>query len=126
MSPRNTAAAIIKMLKEVGCHRLLTTQETLKSLVSDIKTELARDSPGFELAVEEMPPIREIYPKLGHETKDDPFQEYPKPPVRPPMDNVLLYLHSSGSTGFPKSIAETYKIISHWASFREQILHYYR
>ncbi|KDR79161.1 hypothetical protein GALMADRAFT_277673 [Galerina marginata CBS 339.88] len=117
MSPRNTAAAIIKMLKETGCHRLLTTQETLKSLVTEIKTDLARDSPGFELIVEEMPPVHEIYPKMGHETKVDPFEEYPRPSVRPLLDNVLLYLHSSGSTGFPKSIAETFRIMCHWASF---------
>ncbi|KDR77645.1 hypothetical protein GALMADRAFT_1326492 [Galerina marginata CBS 339.88] len=119
MSPRNTAAAIIKMLKETSCHRLLTTQDTLKSLVTEIKTSLARDSPGFELLVEEMPPFHEIYPKMGRETKDDPFEEYPKPAVRPHLDNVLLYLHSSGSTGFPKSIAETFRIMCHWASFRK-------
>ena len=80
---------------------------------------LLKDSPGFELIVEEMPPVLEIYPKLGRETKDDPFEEYPKPAVRPPMDNVLLYLHSSGSTGFPKSIAETFRIMAQWASFRK-------
>ncbi|KAF4610095.1 hypothetical protein D9613_010628 [Agrocybe pediades] len=117
MSPRNTAAAIIKMLKETNCHRLLTTQETLKSLISEIKSELARDSPGFELHVEEMPPIMEIYPKMGRETKDDPFEEYPKVAVRPPLDNTMLYLHSSGSTGFPKSISETFRIFTHWASY---------
>jgi len=120
MSPRNTAAAIIKMLKETNCHKLLTTQETLKSLISEIKSELAADSPGFELQILEMPPLLEIYPKLGRETKGDPFEEYPKVAVRPPLDNTMLYLHSSGSTGFPKSIAETFRIFTHWASFRER------
>ncbi|PPQ80241.1 hypothetical protein CVT25_003501 [Psilocybe cyanescens] len=117
MSPRNTAAAIIKMLKETDCHRLLATQQTLKSLLANIKSELAEKSPGFELTVEEMPAFYDVYPKLGQETKDDPFEEYPRPLVRPPLDNVMLYLHSSGSTGFPKSIAETFKIMVHWASF---------
>jgi acyl-coenzyme A synthetase/AMP-(fatty) acid ligase len=119
MSPRNISAAIIKMLKEVDCHKLLTTRETLKSLVSEIKADLARDSPGFELEVLEMPPVLEIYPKLGKETAQDPFEPYPKPAVRPDANDAVLYLHSSGSTGFPKSIKETYKILAQWASFRK-------
>ncbi|KAF8174554.1 putative aminoadipate reductase [Pholiota molesta] len=82
-----------------------------------IKADLARDSPGFELEVLEMPPVLEIYPKLGKETAQDPFMAYPKPAVRPDVDDAVLYLHSSGSTGFPKSIKETYKILAQWASF---------
>ncbi|KAH9476002.1 putative NRPS-like protein biosynthetic cluster [Psilocybe cubensis] len=117
MSPRNTAAAIIKMLKETDCHRLLSTQQTLKPLLAGIRSELASTSPGFELSIEEMPAFYDIYPKLGCESQDDPFEEYPMPLVRPPLDNVMLYLHSSGSTGFPKSIAETFRIMVHWASF---------
>lgn len=107
------------MLKETDCHRLLTTQETMKSLVTEIKDTLAKDHPGFELVVEEMPPILEIYPKLGKEKPQDPFVEYPKPAVRPSLDSIMLYLHSSGSTGFPKSIPETFRIFCHWASFRQ-------
>ncbi|KAF8955032.1 acetyl-CoA synthetase-like protein [Flammula alnicola] len=117
MSPRNIAPAIIKMLKEVNCHKLLTTQETLKTLVSEIKADLAKDSPEFALEVLEMPPLSKIFPKLGHEKPEDPFEEYPKVAVRPALDDALLYLHSSGSTGFPKSIKETFRIICHWASF---------
>jgi acyl-coenzyme A synthetase/AMP-(fatty) acid ligase len=32
---------------------------------------------------------------------------------------VLIYLHSSGSTGFPKTIRQTFKSMVHWASFRK-------
>ncbi|KAF8154567.1 hypothetical protein B0H34DRAFT_661311 [Crassisporium funariophilum] len=117
MSPRNTAAAIIKMIKETSCHRLLTTQETLRPLISEIRTELAQSQPVYELIIEEMPPLHEIYPKLGVERLTDPFEEYPKRAVRPPLDDIMLYLHSSGSTGFPKSIPETYRAFVHWASF---------
>jgi acyl-coenzyme A synthetase/AMP-(fatty) acid ligase len=121
MSPRNISAAIIKMLKEVDCHKLLTTQGTLKTLVAEIKADLARDSPGFELEVLEMPPVLEIYPRLGREIAEDPFVPYPKAAVRPDLDSAVLYLHSSGSTGFPKSIKETYRILAQWASFRESL-----
>ncbi|KAF8190188.1 acetyl-CoA synthetase-like protein [Pholiota molesta] len=80
MSPRNISAAIIKMLKEVDCHKLLTTQGTLKTLVAEIKADLARDSPGFELEVLEMPPVLEIYPRLGREIAEDPSCPTPKLP----------------------------------------------
>jgi acyl-coenzyme A synthetase/AMP-(fatty) acid ligase len=117
MSPRNTAAAIIKMMKETGCHKILTTQHTLKSLLTEIKAELAKDA--YDVEVVEMPPLYDIYPKLGHETPEDAFEEYPPISVRPDIDNTMLYLHSSGSTGFPKSIRESFRMFCHWASMRE-------
>ncbi|KAF5322455.1 hypothetical protein D9619_001794 [Psilocybe cf. subviscida] len=115
MSPRNSAPAIVKMLKEVSCHKLLTTQETLKSIVTEVVELLEKDN--YALEVIEMPPLFEIFPHLGSETAADPFEEYPKAAVRPGLDDAMLYLHSSGSTGFPKSIKETYRIFCHWAAF---------
>jgi acyl-CoA synthetase (AMP-forming)/AMP-acid ligase II len=35
------------------------------------------------------------------------------------LDDVLLYLHSSGSTGLPKSIPTTFRSVVHWAGQRE-------
>jgi len=96
----------------------------MKSLITEIKETLTKDHPGFELVVEEMPPILEIYPKLGKEKPQDPFVEYPKPAVRPSLDSIMLYLHSSGSTGFPKSIPETFRIFCHWASFRQYFFYF--
>lgn len=115
MSPRNSAPAIVKMLKEVSCHKLLTTQETLKSIVTEVVDLLEKDN--YALEIVEMPPLYEIFPRLGVETAADPFEEYPKAAVRPGLDDAMLYLHSSGSTGFPKSIKETYRIFCHWAAF---------
>ncbi|KIJ33995.1 hypothetical protein M422DRAFT_52206 [Sphaerobolus stellatus SS14] len=103
------------MLKETSCHRLLITQETLKTLVSEIKEILLQDS--YALEVTEMPQLFDIYPKLGHETPVDAFKEYPKASVRPDLDKTLLYLHSSESTGFLKSIRQSFRMICHWASF---------
>ncbi|KAJ3509565.1 hypothetical protein NLJ89_g5155 [Agrocybe chaxingu] len=114
MSPRNTAAATVNMIKETNCHRLITTRETLRPLIDEIATLLAADS--YEISIEEAPPLLEIFPKLGHEKEEDPWEPYPSAP-RPPLDDVLVYLHSSGSTGFPKSIPHTYRAIVHWATF---------
>ncbi|KAF8954562.1 hypothetical protein BDZ97DRAFT_1975945 [Flammula alnicola] len=116
MSPRNTAASIIKLLKDTSCHRLLTTYHTLRPLVDEIRSELTSSDPLYAFTVDEVPPVQEIFPKLGRESLEDPFEEYPHG-VRPPIDDILLYLHSSGSTGFPKTIPQTFKSMVHWASF---------
>ncbi|KZT19307.1 hypothetical protein NEOLEDRAFT_976969 [Neolentinus lepideus HHB14362 ss-1] len=34
------------------------------------------------------------------------------------MDDICMYLHSSGSTGFPKAIPQMNKAILDWCSFR--------
>ncbi|KAF8901178.1 acetyl-CoA synthetase-like protein [Gymnopilus junonius] len=116
MSPRNTAAAIVKMMRDVSSHRLLTTQQTLRPLLGEIQMELSKEATPYNISFEEVPPLSEIFPKLGNETAADPFEPYPKAP-RPPLDNTALYLHSSGSTGLPKTIRHTFKSLSHWAGF---------
>jgi len=118
MSPRNTAAAIIKLLRDTSCHRLLTTQETLRPLITEISSELSSSDSSYDLSIEEVPPLLDIFPELGHEKEEDPFQPYPSG-VRPLVEDVLIYLHSSGSTGFPKTIRQTFKTMVHWASLRE-------
>ncbi|KDR79170.1 hypothetical protein GALMADRAFT_1363110 [Galerina marginata CBS 339.88] len=114
MSPRNTAAAIIKLMRDTASHRLLTTRETLRPLIDEIASVLAAEN--YTLSVEEVPPLAEIFPKLGNEKLEDPFEPYPTAP-RPPLDDTMLYLHSSGSTGLPKTIRHTFRTITHWASF---------
>jgi len=121
MSPRNTAEATINLLKETSCHRLLMTRTTLKPLLDQIQSELASSDPDFTLSIEEIPPLLEIYPKLGHENDQDPFELYPAGP-RPSVDDICAYVHSSGSTGLPKTIPQSYRVFIHWSSFRASAL----
>ncbi|KAF8901181.1 acetyl-CoA synthetase-like protein [Gymnopilus junonius] len=116
MSPRNTAAAVIKLMKDTACHRLITTRETLRPLIDEITAEVSKEETPYSLSIEEVPPLAEIFPNLGIETAEDPFEPYPTAP-RPPLDDVMLYLHSSGSTGWPKTVKQTFRSMVHWASF---------
>ncbi|KAG6878054.1 putative NRPS-like protein biosynthetic cluster [Termitomyces sp. T159_Od127] len=115
ISPRNTPAAIVHLLIKTSCHRLITTSATLSNILNDVKAELPAE---FDLSIEEIPTLHQLYPKLGTETIYDPFERYPAPPTRPPMSDVALYIHTSGSTGLPKAIPQTYLILSQWTTWR--------
>ncbi|KAI5990800.1 putative aminoadipate reductase [Pisolithus marmoratus] len=113
MSPRNSPAAIINLLKATKSHHLIATQSSLGGLISEVKRELAlHGDKVYDLQIDEPPTLATVYPYLSKETIDLPFSPYPKGE----MDNgdVMFYLHSSGSTGFPKPIPITHLIGKHW------------
>jgi hypothetical protein len=64
----------------------------LAHLVDDVSTT---DHP-YELSVEEIPLLGQLYPHLGHETTEDAFVPYPDPTTRTSFDDIAMYLHSSG------------------------------
>lgn len=94
----------------------MTTYTTLKSLVEQVRTQLT--SSGIELQVHEVPSLDRIFPRLSKEQLSDPFEEY-IPRSRPKLTDVAFYMHSSGSTGFPKPIPQTQMSVLHWCNFRE-------
>lgn len=104
-------------MKKTNCRRLVTTQETLQGLVSGIKDEFIASGAALP-QIDEVPGLSELYPLLGKESVQDKFDEYPPPAVRPPITALAAYLHSSGSTGMPKPIPETYATFVAWAIFR--------
>lgn len=119
MSPRNSPAAVANMMRKTGCRRLIATRHSLGTLLDGIRTEFASgvDEP-IELEIEEPPALAYAYPKLGKETASTPFVPYPKADERPVDDAIMYYLHSSGSTGFPKPIPITYLTAVHWCITR--------
>ncbi|KAJ6491913.1 acetyl-CoA synthetase-like protein [Mycena sanguinolenta] len=108
ISHRNTTAAIFHLLKNTGSHRVLKTKGSER-----IVEAVANDNAAYELSIEEIPFLGQIYPHLGHETIEHPFVPYPNPTTSIPLDNIALYLHSSGSTGLPKPIPQTHRSIIH-------------
>ncbi|KAJ3877582.1 putative aminoadipate reductase [Lentinula edodes] len=102
ISPRNSSLGIVDLLRKSSAHRLLATHATLSGLIDGIKSEIQSGGP-YMLNIEETPNLQEVFPYLAKETLKHPFN----PPVRTvtPNDNdTALYLHSSGSTGFPKPV----------------------
>ncbi|KAI3612070.1 nonribosomal peptide synthetase [Moniliophthora roreri] len=115
ISPRNSPAAILSLLKGTDCRRILTTRWTMTELISSLEELILSEGSDLSLAIEEMPSLAELYPKLAHETPDDPFVPYTRLP-KPSFDQVAIYLHSSGSTGFPKPIPLTHRGIWGYAN----------
>ncbi|KAI6042365.1 acetyl-CoA synthetase-like protein [Pisolithus marmoratus] len=113
MSPRNSPAAIINLLETTKSHRLISTQSSLGGLISEVKRELAlHGDKVYDLQIDEPPTLATAYPYLSKETIDSPFSPYPKGEIN--NGDVMFYLHSSGSTGFPKPIPITHLIGKHW------------
>lgn len=104
------------MLRKTSCREILITP-SLRALIDEVISEIASASDPFELAVNEIPSLDAIYPQLGAESADYPFVKYP--PNKPAkLSDVTHYIHSSGSTGFPKPIPQTNQAVMQWSSFR--------
>ncbi|KAJ6514497.1 putative aminoadipate reductase [Mycena vitilis] len=116
ISHRNSEAAIVHLLSSSGAHRILTTRGPLGRLADTVAADLSALHPPHELTIHEFPLLGQIYPHLGHETAKDAFVPYLGPASRTPLDNVAMWLHSSGSTGFPKCIPETHRNLIHYAA----------
>ena len=110
VSPRNSPAAVIDMMKKINCSRIVTLHHAHQSLIDGVHEQ----GSGLAFTVEEMPTISCAFPKLGCEVEADPFVPYPQS-ASPPDPNIpSIYIHSSGSTGFPKPIPHSYKVQIHW------------
>lgn len=101
-------------MKKTNCTRIVTLDHAHKALIDGIH----RENEGAQLTVYELPTLRYAFPKLGKEVAADSFIPYPPPLKRPDLDSPGLYLHSSGSTGFPKPIAHSHRIQIQWLAQR--------
>lgn len=108
MSSRNSYHAICHMLEKSACYRIVTEPSTMP-LVQQVVMQM--QTKGVTLQIEELPCPSVAYPELFSEHYQ-PRNDDPYPPRSPPTDpeELCFYLHSSGSTGFPKSIPIKHKM----------------
>ncbi|KAJ7157427.1 putative aminoadipate reductase [Mycena filopes] len=121
ISHRNSAAAIFHLFSISKSHRLLTTKGSLGNLVDTLSADASAENPPYDLTIEEIPLLGQLYPHLGHENTQDSFVPYPSPTSKTPLDAVAMYLHSSGSTGLPKCIPETHRNLIQYAALDNPI-----
>ncbi|KAF7333965.1 Non-canonical non-ribosomal peptide synthetase FUB8 [Mycena sanguinolenta] len=114
ISPRNSPAGILQLLRATSCHRVLATCSTLEPLLTELKNHIAEFDPEFTLQIDEVPSLNQVYPYLGGETADCPFQPYPTPAFNATLEDISFYIHSSGSTGLPRAVGQTYRMVKQW------------
>ncbi|KAF5349813.1 hypothetical protein D9758_010235 [Tetrapyrgos nigripes] len=112
---------IAQLIQENNIHRIITTDATLHSFLASIRENL---DPTYraECVFEEAPSLSILYPKLGRETSQDDFSPLSNPFV--PTDerkDLALCMHSSGSTGVPKTIRFTHRVFKSFALFSDMI-----
>ncbi|KAF8549563.1 amp-CoA ligase, partial [Imleria badia] len=106
VSPRNSAATIINMMRRVRCSRIVTPSDAHHGLIDAIREE----SSDLAFSVKEVPSVSYALPKFTRETKR--FLPYPHFMLRPDPDSPVICIHSSGSTEFPKPIPQATKLRS--------------
>ncbi|CAA7263093.1 unnamed protein product [Cyclocybe aegerita] len=116
ISPRNSPLAIIHLLQESSCHKIVGTRATVGNLFDEVEAKVAAAGEPFKLDFVEIPTLEDLFPKLGREVKDDSFVPYSTLAQRPSLESVCMYLHSSGSTGFPKCIPQTHRTLVEWTT----------
>lgn len=114
MSPRNSVPALISMLEKTSCHRIIS-QNAFTPLVSAVQTQLAAQS--FALEQSDLPDIYQIFPELQIAAAS-PVAPFPKSSVPHNPDDIVLYIHSSGSTGLPKPVPQRHINTLQWCSAR--------
>ncbi|KIP04467.1 hypothetical protein PHLGIDRAFT_193243, partial [Phlebiopsis gigantea 11061_1 CR5-6] len=101
MSPKNSVPAFVKMLQATSCHRVIT-QPMFTPLVDSVRAQLKEKQ--HDLIVEELPSLHDVFTGVfdfGEASSVEPFLGPASPHS---AEDIVLYLHSSGSTGFPKAI----------------------
>lgn len=111
MSPRNTPEAVVDMIIKTGCQRLLT-QPSLVSLQDAVQNTLSQN--GHKLHIQELPHLHDVFPFLKVVDEDSPVQPYLRSSTPQQSDDLVIYLHSSGSTGLPKPIPLNQRVSTNW------------
>ncbi|KAG1779119.1 putative aminoadipate reductase [Suillus placidus] len=115
MSPRNSAAAVTNMMQKTRCHRLITTRHSLTSLIDGIEADfVSRATQTSQLQIDEIPALKHLYPALVSGIPNEATVPFSSQASSSSENDVLFYLHSSGSTGFPKPIPISNLTAIHW------------
>lgn len=103
MSPRNSAEGLRHLLNSTASRRVLCQLSTVQ-LVKQVQSDAGFS--GTHLKVDDISIFHDILLELIGVRDPMPLSKgrYPSAPQLFTLDDPLLYLHSSGSTGLPKSV----------------------
>ncbi|KAI9058948.1 acetyl-CoA synthetase-like protein [Trametes sanguinea] len=112
ISNRNGPAGIADMLQRTGTTQLLVSRDSIMRETAE--DALSRLPPG-QVTMRDMPTFEDLFPGNGKAT-NDAFEADVELPKTYDIDAWAMILHSSGSTGHPKTIWWTHKHMATFAS----------
>lgn len=113
MAPKNSAAAYVDMLQRTSCHCIIT-QPMFQPVVNTVRSKLEANN--FILRVEELPALGHIFPRFCETSSAAMVESFPPISRTISSEDIVVYLHSSGSTGFPKPIPQRHRAMIQWCS----------
>lgn len=101
------------MLQTTSCRRLIVHKWT-SQLASGVQSDLALN--GIDVELIDLPTLPSLFPHLSSlgGQQADVISPYPVSHVPVEMNSLATYLHSSGSTGLPKSVPIAFSQIMAW------------
>ena len=109
------------MLERTNTHRILVNP-AVSTLIQEVQE--ACFAKGHHLKLIELPGLLDAFPQFQTDAHNDALKvnPYPPPHKEPGDDDPSFYLHSSGSTGFPKPICHTHRVIRLYMRRRMSLL----
>ena len=104
------------MLKNISCKKMIYNP-SVSTISSIVQAQMQENGSLIDLIL--LPDLYSIFPSLNTSREDGELFPYPYDFSLSGPDEVVLYLHSSGSTGSPKSIPQTHRTVLQWANARE-------
>lgn len=104
MSTRNTAEGVSFMMEATSCRRVVAYPPD-STLLQQVQAHMR--TTGFQIQVDNVPALHDVFPSLNG-TSFPETEPYPAARIAADLADHCMYLHSSGSTGLPKSVNFTW------------------
>jgi acyl-CoA synthetase (AMP-forming)/AMP-acid ligase II len=111
MSTRNSVEGICFMLESTSCRRIVA-HPINSPLIQQVQADMTKK--GIELQVDVLPALHDVFPSLSGSSEALETVPYPASEKAIDLNDHCLYIHSSGSTGLPKSVHFTYIRTLQW------------
>lgn len=94
----------MNLLRKTDCHDIVFGGASVRPLLEETLNELQRTSHSADII--NIPDAVQLFPVLGKpaETREESVAPYPTPANLHSLDDVRVYMHSSGTTSLPKPI----------------------
>jgi long-subunit acyl-CoA synthetase (AMP-forming) len=118
MSPRNSPQGVAYMLQSTSCTRIIA-QESTASLVGQVRSDM--ELQGVKITIDHLPALKDVFPRFDDKlnSAQAEVEPYPSATQRGDSHQTALFIHSSGSTGYPKSVPSSSKRFLQWIDSSE-------